>query len=356
MIRKILVGLDKSDLSLKALQKAILFAQDYRAELKLVCVLSGNESDAPQVSSYFNGFPYPGMNTTMLESYQVAWNQFIDHSQAWLEQKVADTKETHADASGILLHGVPGVKLCEFAETWDADLIIVGNRGLSGISELLMGSVSNHVMHHAPCSVLIVHADKQPERARQPNGSSIEMGMLQRILIPVDRSDRAGQAISTTVDLAKLYGAEIRLVHVIDEDEHDMPQKIIFSDSQYMIQHNGLLLEEYQHDWNKFIDGWWRRLQMYVQDIENEGIDAICDVMQGRTGPRLCEVAKDWKADLIVMGSHGLSGLKELLVGSVSYYVSHRAPCSVLITRSKHSTQETLDVIQESQKVTLINV
>lgn len=355
MIRKILVGLDKSDLSQKALQKAILFAQNYRAELKLVYVLSGNESGAPQqVGSYFNGVSYSSTNTTMLESYQGAWNQFIEHSQAWLDQKVVDTKEIHTDASGTLLHGVPGVKLCEFAETWDADLLVVGNRGLSGISEWLMGSVSNHIMHHAPCSVLIVHTNQQPERSRQPNSSSTETGKLQRILIPMDRSDRSGQAIATAVDLAKLYGAEIRLVHVIDEDEHDMPQRIIFSDSQYMIQHNGLLLEEYQHDWNKFIDGWWRRLQMHVQDIENEGIDAICDVMQGRTGPRLCEVAKDWKADLIVMGSHGLSGLKELLVGSVSYYVSHRAPCSVLITRSKQPVKERSDVMRESQEVTLV--
>ncbi len=359
MIRKILVGLDKSNLSVKALRKAILFAQGYEAELKLVYVLSDNESDAPQVGSYFNGFPYPGINTTMLESYQVAWNQFIDHSQAWLGQKVADTKKTDVKASGTLLYGTPGTKLCEFAETWDADLIIVGSHGFSGISELLIGSVSNHVMHHAPCSVLIVHSDKQSEISLQPSASNVEIRKPQRILVPIDRSNGSEQVVATAVDFAKPYDAELRLVHVIDEDEHDMPQKLIFSDSQYMLQHNRLLLEEYQHDWNKFIDGWWRQLQMKVQDIENEGIDAICDVMQGRTGSRICEIARDWKADLIVIGSRGLSGLRELLVGSVSYYVSHRAPCSVMVTRPKQ-TATTPNAIQsestrESRQVTLVN-
>ncbi|MBE9066870.1 universal stress protein [Leptolyngbya cf. ectocarpi LEGE 11479] len=358
MIRKIVVGLDKSDLSLKALQKAIMLAQGYRAELKLVFALSGHESDAPPVGSYFNGYPYPGMNTTMLESYQAAWNKFVDNSQAWLEQQVSETKEKPAAASGTLLHGNPGGKLCEFAVTWDADLIIVGSRGLSGISELLMGSVSNHVMHHAPCSVLIVHPDEQSEMSIEPSSLSVKTqmpGILQRILVPVDRSGMAEQTVTAALDLAQLHKAEIRLVHVIDGDEHDMPQKLIFSDSQYMLQYNERLLEEYRYDWNKFIDGWWRRLQMQVQELEDEGVDAICDVMQGRTGPRLCEVAKDWKADLIVMGSRGLSGLKELLVGSVSYYVSHRAPCSVLITRPKSPIQETPDVVQESQGVTLVN-
>ncbi|MGD1854358.1 MAG: universal stress protein [Leptolyngbyaceae cyanobacterium] len=358
MIRKIVVGLDKSDLSLKALQKAIIFAQGYGAELKLVFVLSGHESDAPKVGSYFNGYPYPGMNTTTLESYQAAWNKFVDNSQAWLEQQISETKEKTVDTSGALLQGSPGVKLCEFAITWNADLIIVGSRGLSGISELLMGSVSNHVMHHAPCSVLIVHSDKQSEMSAQSSYSDVGTsmpGILQRLLVPVDRSGMAEQAIAAAIDLAKLQKAEIKLVHVIDGDEYDMPQKLTFSDSQYMLQHNGLILKEYQHDWHKFIDGWWRRLQRQVQDIEDEGIDAICDVMQGRTGPRICEVAKDWKADLIVIGSRGLSGLKELLVGSVSYYVSHRAPCSVLIIRPKTPLKETSDIVQESQRVTLVN-
>ena len=358
MIRKIVVGLDKSDLSLKALQKAVIFAQSYGAELKLVCVLSGSEPDAPQVGSYFNGYPYPGMNITMLESYQMAWTQFVDASQAWLGQRISDAKQIYDGVSGTILYGSPGKQLCEFANTWNADLIIIGNHGLSGISELLMGSVSNHVMHHAPCSVLIVHADKQSEVSVQPNGSDIELGMVNRILVPVDRSERADQATATAIDLAKLYGAEIRLVHVIDEDEHDMPQKLIFSDSQYMVQHNGLLLEEYQHNWNKFIDGWWRRLQLTVQDIESEGIDATCDIMQGRTGPRICEMAKDGKADLIIMGSRGLSGFKELLVGSVSYYVNHRAPCSVLMTRSKPAKQQKSNAMassQESRKRTVAN-
>ncbi|ESA37449.1 universal stress protein [Leptolyngbya sp. Heron Island J] len=361
MIHKIVVGLDKSDLSLKALQQALAFAQGYQAELKLVCVLSGHESDAPQVWSYFNGYPYPGMNSTALESYQTAWNQYVDDSQSWLGQQVSDSKKTYTDTSGSLLYGAPGAKLCEFAETWNADLIIVGSRGFSGISELWMGSVSNYVMHHAPCSVLIVHAGKQTEQTEmstQPIGSASKtnpQNILQHILVPVDKSDMTGQAIATAVDLAKLHGAEIKLVHVIDEDEYDIPQKPILSDSQYMLQHNGLLLEEYQRNWNKFIDGWWRQLQMKVQDIEHEKIDAICDVMQGRTGPRICEVAKDWQADLIVIGSRGLSGLKELLVGSVSYYVSHRASCSVLVTRSKPSREKSSDISQKSREMALVN-
>jgi nucleotide-binding universal stress UspA family protein len=53
--------------------------------------------------------------------------------------------------------GSPGRKICELATVWNADLIIIGRRGRSGLAEFFLGSVSNYVLHHAPCSVQIVH-------------------------------------------------------------------------------------------------------------------------------------------------------------------------------------------------------
>jgi nucleotide-binding universal stress UspA family protein len=150
----------------------------------------------------------------------------------------------------------------------------------------------------------------------------------------------ARESMKTAIALAKLHQAEIRLVHIIDGDEPGMPKKLLFSDSQYILQHSELLFSEYQQEWNRFINSWWQWLQQHVDEIEAEGVEAICDVMQGRTGHRICEVAQDWPADLIVMGCRGFSGLQELVMGSVSYYVSHRAPCAVLINRTKLSTPE----------------
>ena len=52
--------------------------------------------------------------------------------------------------------GYPGRNICELAQTWSAELIVVGSRGLTGLKEMFLGSISNYVTHHAPCSVLIV--------------------------------------------------------------------------------------------------------------------------------------------------------------------------------------------------------
>ncbi len=53
--------------------------------------------------------------------------------------------------------GNPAHNICDLAQTWSADLILVGSRGRTGIKEMFLGSVSNYITHHAPCSVLIVH-------------------------------------------------------------------------------------------------------------------------------------------------------------------------------------------------------
>ncbi|MEM7062143.1 MAG: universal stress protein [Cyanobacteria bacterium P01_B01_bin.77] len=352
MIRKIVVGLDHSDLSLAALQQAIMFAQSCDAELKLTHVLVDGEPGAPQFSGYFGGSLYPSINSMVLDSYQTDWNHFVERSQAKLDQQVSEIAHMGVAVSGRLLYGNPGTMLCELAQTWNADLMVVGSRGLSGISELLIGSVSNHVLHHAPCSVLIVHSQQQV----LPSSNKLEVDAElaappQRILVAMDRSETALNSMATALALAQLYQAEIRLVHVIDEDEPGMPQKLILSDSQYILQHSELLFAEYKQEWNRFVNNWWQWLQQRVDDIEVEGIEAICDVVQGRTGQRICELAQDWPADLIVMGCRGFSGLRELVVGSVSYYVSHRAACSVLINRPKPSTSKQLFDVEASRQV-----
>lgn len=52
--------------------------------------------------------------------------------------------------------GEPGLSICDLAQSWGADLIVLGRRGYKGIDEFLLGSISNHVVHHAPCSVLVI--------------------------------------------------------------------------------------------------------------------------------------------------------------------------------------------------------
>ncbi|MEM7762191.1 MAG: universal stress protein, partial [Cyanobacteria bacterium P01_A01_bin.40] len=77
----------------------------------------------------------------------------------------------------------------------------------------------------------------------------------------------------------------------------------------------------------------------YLQSLVNQARDAgvTVDLMQeiGQPEQQICTTAQEWSADLIVIGSHGRKGLKELIVGSVSNYVSHHVPCAVLLVHNQ---------------------
>lgn len=360
MIQKILVALDRSKTSTRVLQNAIALAQKLDADLKLIHVLADSDPGAPQHLSYTSEHYYPLLNTALLEAYEHDWNQFAEAYQTWLTQQTDVAHGADVWTSCELAYGSPGSALCYAAAAWSADLIVVGSRGRTGLGEIVLGSVSNYVIHHAPCSVVVIHARSSvalacaaPEQDRNSQEKPLAVTdsptvttALNRILIPLDRSLASVEALEDAIALAKSHGAALRLLHVLADGEPGSPRTPLFSHSQYMIQPSSVVLDQYKQEWNKYVDDWWVWLQARVKEIQAEGIEASCDVSQGLAGGQICQAAQTWNADLIVMGARGLSGLKELLVGSTSNYVSHRAPCSVWLSHRQRSMQDDLQVKQ----------
>ncbi len=158
MFRKILVAIDCSKFSKRVFEEALAQAKAARASLMVLHVLSPDEEDCPDTSGLLNTYYYAGTDREAAEHCQKMWEEF---SQKGLEMVKAHAAE--ATAGGVnteFTHkpGSPGRTICDVARTWEADLIVIGRRGHSGLSELFLGSVSNYVLHYAPCSVLTVQS------------------------------------------------------------------------------------------------------------------------------------------------------------------------------------------------------
>lgn len=156
MYQKILVAIDKSEMAEYILQQGIFLAKAANAEIMLLHVLSPLED--PYISPVFTqpDTMYPSASSTTMATYMEEWERLKQERIEWLRSLTETAIHAGVKAGFTQNLGDAGRLICEVARNWPADLILVGRRGRTGLSEFLLGSVSNYVLHHAPCSMLIV--------------------------------------------------------------------------------------------------------------------------------------------------------------------------------------------------------
>jgi nucleotide-binding universal stress UspA family protein len=164
MYRKILVALDQSPTRTYLLDKAISMAKAMKADLMLVHVLSAYEEGSPGLPVRAYHTYYPIADSIAWDTYQKRWETYEAEGIEELRKFAAEAMTQGVRTEFTQVAGDPGRVICDIAKSWEADLIVVGNRGRSGLSEFLLGSVSNYVMHHAASSVLIVPGTEAAEQ------------------------------------------------------------------------------------------------------------------------------------------------------------------------------------------------
>lgn len=157
--KKILVALDRSSNAPLVFDQALDQAIAHQASLVLVHTLRP-EPEMPTG-------PFMGIGTiadvdmygTLKRLQQERMEQEVEKSKLWLndyrEKAIAQGVSADVDCRA----GEPCILICELARSWGADLIMIGRRGHQGLAEVVLGSVSNYVVHHSPCSVLVIQGN-----------------------------------------------------------------------------------------------------------------------------------------------------------------------------------------------------
>ncbi|MDX2239726.1 MAG: universal stress protein [Leptolyngbyaceae cyanobacterium bins.302] len=162
MFKKIIVAVSPTFNNEHVIDEAIAIAKIGGSTLMLLHVLSSMDEGYPTPVYPGPDSVYPGLHEQAIRAYAQQWEAYQRQAIEYLKNLTEDISKTGIAVEFTQNPGDPGKVICELARTWDADLIVLGRRGHKGIKELFLGSVSNYVLHHAPCSVLTIQGEEEP--------------------------------------------------------------------------------------------------------------------------------------------------------------------------------------------------
>jgi nucleotide-binding universal stress UspA family protein len=236
---------------------------------------------------------------TPLYQYQLltSLDQMRAHEQevqAQLEQYQASAAEAGVDLEVRVRTSVTAYEgILEEAETDQPGLIVMGRKGSTRLSRLLMGSVAKRVIGLSGCNVLVV-----------PHNAVLN---LKRILLAHDGSEYGEAAWREVIHLAKLAKSEVVAVSVARDDRREIECKLV--------------------------------LQHLAASADRHGIPLQSIFLKGRPFEKIIETAEEERAGLVAMGSHGRTGFARLFMGSVAERVIGTVGCPVLVVKMKREEE-----------------
>ena len=233
-----------------------------------------------------------------------------DDAQRALDNAVGEARKLGARrVTSKMLNGLPWQQIIDAAQREpDLGLIVIGTHGRTGLSRVLLGSVAELVVRHAPCPVLTIRPGNEPRP-------------YMHVLCPLDLSKPAREAMNLAAALVQPGGAGITLLHVLE-----LP-----------VSYTGELpIPDFHRDLDArsaaLLDRWTAELKAQVS------VPVTQRTRIGRPGAQILALLEDDRTfDLVVMGSHGHTGIERMLLGSVAEKVVRHARCPVVVAHGTKS-------------------
>lgn len=295
-IRTILVATDFSDTAKVALERAGELAIHHSARIVLVNSLVVD--------------PIPLGGPELMVLPQDFDEQLRQASLEALNSLAAEMAGRGVEIEAELESGSAATAVAAAARRFGADLMVLGTRGNTGFKHLLLGSVAESVVRDASCPVLTIHP-----------GDTAPLDRVSRILVPTDFSDDATHAVEA---VSALFGhcvesASLVLLHV-----YQLPVMVAplsgFGPEMPILAENARAMAH-------------QALDPLAAELRRKGFTVEVAGREGDPASVITELASSMRADLVVMGTRGLSRLKQVLLGSTAERVVQHARCPVLTLR-----------------------
>ena len=297
MIKRILFATDFSRWAKRAEDYACSLAYSWKASLTLLSVAE---------------FP-PGLNPNYPVNQQYLADLLKQVSSQLVDLKVRAGQRGIAVTTRVAT-GIPSEEVIAAARAEDSDLIVMGTRGKTGLSHILLGSTAERVVRGASCPVLTVRTGPTDS---EDNSTLSRPVTLERILVPVDFSDCSLDALEYAVVVAQQAKASLLLLHVLEPPSYGL---------DFTLGHSRVRRSE--------VSSWRNRLEELLLSHQHSHVPMESQLRGGTPVDSILDSAKTLPCDLIVMGTHGRRGISHGISGSVAEAVLRKALCPVIAVRS----------------------
>jgi len=318
LMKTILVPLDGSVLAEQALPYARMLTQVLNANIQLLRVVPDIERESLLVDSLAT--MYVG---EIAAGYQERDQQILhglrEHAESYLEAQEEQLRMAGIDVSTTVRIGPPAEIIVEVANHVNATMIVMATHGYSGIQRWAIGSTADKVVHATHTPVLLVRSPAVPMH---------EEPKLERIMVPLDGSTLSRQALPIATELAQLSHAQIILMHAIDPLAEAYPSAHALSQS---LAHPDRLLHE-------MVESADHQLSQVAGTLTKDSNVTVTPMaLIGYPAEVVVDEAERRHVSLIIMATHGYSGLRRWTLGSTADKVLHSTRTPLLIIRATHN-------------------
>ncbi len=302
MFKKILVPLDGSKMAEAALPAAGFLAEKFGGFITLLHVI---EKDAPR---QVHGQPHL-QDAAAAQSYL---NETARH--AGLEKILV---KTHVHTPGV---GNVAQSILAHTSESEHDSVVMCSHGRGRALHLFLGSIAQEVMAMGPVPVLVTRPDK---------GGKIPSFSCSALLLPLDDEPDHGRALPVSRELARTCGASLHLLRVIPDLSTLSGTEAV--KGRFMPGTTARLLELSAHAAEGF-------LRSRIESLAEAGFEAHAHVLRGNPPDVIVRAAGELGIDLIVLATHGKSGMKAFWAGSVAHHVCGQSRIPLLLIKAGKET------------------
>ncbi len=299
-IKNILVPIDFSEMSIRAIATAKSLAQRFQSTVHLL-----------NIQEPF----YPAMFYNQGAPVVVAPLETSEE----LRKSAAERLKALARENGLTgrcdaVLGAPVfTEICTMTKRIPADLIVTPTHGRTGLKHVFLGSTAERLVQHSPCPVFV----SRESISRSSRKSALA---INTILVPVDFSSCSFAGLKYAIALAERVAARIIVLHALDLG--------------YAYTADGYAMYDLAALQDAARESAEAQMQKFIRTAKFGSVKFETAIEIGPSVWKICEFAQDHQVDLIISATHGWTGFKHILIGSTAEQVVRHAPCSVLIAPS----------------------